>query len=212
MGGLRVAIESLHCVRQSSGEIAVIWAWDPGPEEATIVVTRLLDGSEIARKKVGRTVFKRAVNSAEHGPLIEADAVPVRVTVSDGCDSSTVELIDDQSRYLVEWRYVCKKRYKHSFLRGDTLIGTDTRLQVKFPYKERVPSDLFYYSLPLKGQKPRSDDPIGYLPGIKYGMNTFGILPDQGREPVLCGNPKHEDIIRLFELRQRPLAELTETV
>lgn len=211
-GGSKVAIENLHCVRQSSGDIAVIWAWDPGPEQATIVVTRLLDGNEIARKKVGRAAYQRAVDSAMHGPLIEADTVPVKVTVSDGCDSSTVELIDKGSRYIVEWCYVSKKRYKKTFLKGPKLIGVDTRLQIKFPYKERVPSDLFYYSMPLKGQAPCTEDPIGYLPGIKFGMNTFGIIPDHGREPILCGNPKHQDIIKLFELHQRPDLELSETL
>ena len=46
-----MAIKNLRCIREDDG-VAVIWAWDMDQKYAVITVARLLDGEEVASKKV----------------------------------------------------------------------------------------------------------------------------------------------------------------
>lgn len=56
-----MAIKNLRCIREDDG-VAVIWAWDMDQKYAVITVARLLDGEEVASKKVEQALYQQAIN------------------------------------------------------------------------------------------------------------------------------------------------------
>lgn len=204
IGGSDMAISDLHCVLREEG-VAVIWSWDSTPSEATITVTRLLDDAVLAKKTVGHMFYNDARLSPSHGPVLAVPAVPLRVTVADEDGSQSVEVI--QNRYVVEWRFAVKRIYKKRLFRSPVLLSEERALKLRFPCEGTVPSDLFYYALVKPGHGVEPDDPIGYLPALESGMNTYGMLEFGGRQLVLCCNPRHEKISRLFDFKQRETVE-----
>ena len=197
-----MAIKSLRCTRENDS-IAVIWVWDMDQECAQITVTRLLDGQEVASKKVEQVLYQQAVDSPRHGPVLKVPPVPLRVTVRDGDNEESYDLID--KHYTVGWRLRKHNVYQRKGLfGGQKLDRTDVWLQLKFPYEGQVPGDLFYYVLTRPGEQPQKTVPAGYLPELHSGLNEYGVIPPVGRTIQLCCNPNHQEVSRLFDFKRLP--------
>lgn len=197
-----MAIRNLRCTRDSDS-ITVIWGWDTGQEYAWITVVRLLDGEEVASKKIEQVVYQQAINGPRHGPVLKAPPVPLRITVKDGDNEESFDLID--KHYTVEWRLKKQNIYQRKgFFGGQKLIRTDVWLQLKFPYEGQVPGDLFYYVLTGPGEQPKKAAPDGYLPELRPGFNEYGVIPPVGRTIQLCCNPNCQEVSRLFDFKRLP--------
>lgn len=197
-----MAIKNLRCTREDDS-IAVVWAWDMDQEHAWITVARLLDGKEVASKKVEQFLYQQAVNGPRHGPVLKVPPVPLRVTVKDGDNEESFNLID--KHYTVFWRFRKQNVYQRTgFFGGQKLDRTDIWLQLKFPYEGQVPSDLFYYVLTVPGEQPKTTIPDGYLPELHPGLNEYGVIPPVGRTIQLCCNPNRQEVSRLFDFKRLP--------
>lgn len=200
-----MAIKNLRCIREGDS-IAVVWVWDTGQEQAWITVSRLLDGEEVARRKVDQAVYRQAVNSPRHGPTVKVPPVPLRVTVKDGDNEESFDLID--KHYTVDWRFRKENIYQKKRLFGvQRLDRTDVWLQLCFPYEGQVPNDLFYYVLTGPGEQPQNAEPAGYFPELRPGRNEYGVIMPMGRTIQLCCNPNHREVSRLFNFRRQPDVE-----
>lgn len=193
-----MAIKNLSCTREGDS-IAVIWTWDVNQGVAKIVVTRLLDGVEVARKNVSQALYEQAINTPRHGPTLKVPPVPLRVSVEDGEGIQSTDLVD--KHYTVDWRIQRQNIYRRGFF-TQTLVGTSQRLQLRFPYEGQVPGDLFYYVLTPPGGRPQRGSPVGYLPELHPGLNEYGVLDLGGQEIQLCCNPRMEEVSRLFHFRR----------
>lgn len=193
-----MAVKNLSCTREGDS-IAVTWSWDVDQGAAQIVVSRLLDGEEVARKNVSQSLYEQAINGPRHGPTVKAPPVPLRVSVRDGDSEQSIDLID--RHYTVDWRLRRLNVYKRGFF-GPTLLRTNVRLQLRFPYEGQVPSDLFYYVLTPPGGNPEKDGLIGYLPELRPGINEYGVLDLGGQTIQLCCNPGRQEVSRLFHFRR----------
>lgn len=199
-----MAVTNLSCIREGDS-IAVIWSWDVDQGVAQIVVSRLLDGEEVARKNVNQVLYEQAINSPRHGPTVRVPPVPLRITVKDGDNEQSIDLVD--KHYTVDWRIRRQNIYKRSFF-GQTLLRTNVHLQLRFPYEGQAPNDLFYYVLTAPGAKPKEGDPIGYLPELHPGLNEYGVLDLGGRTIQMCCNPSKQEVSRLFNFRRMPDEEI----
>lgn len=197
-----MAIKNLRCIREDDG-VAVIWAWDMDQKYAVITVARLLDGEEVASKKVEQALYQQAINGPRQGPVLKAPAVPLRVTVRDGDNEESFDLID--KHYTVEWRLRKKTIYQRKgFFGAQKPERTDIWLLLEFPYAGQVPSDLFYYVLIGPGERPQNAAPAGYLPDLRPGHNEYGVIPPVGRMIELCCNPGRQQVSRLFDFKRMP--------
>lgn len=200
-----MAIRNLRCTREGDS-IAVVWVWDTDQEHAWITVTRLLDGEEVAHKKVDQVSYRQAVNGPRHGPTLKVPSVPLRVTVRDDENEAVFELID--KHYTVNWRIKRESIYRRKgFFGGQQLDRTDVWLQMNFPYEGQVPNDLFYYVLTGPGERPQKGVPMGYFPELRPGDNWYGVIVPAGRDIQLCCNPEHQEVSRLFDFRKLPDVE-----
>lgn len=193
-----MAVKNLSCTREGDS-IAVTWSWDVDQGAAQITVSRLLDGEEVARKNVSQSLYEQAINSPRHGPVVKVPPVPLRVSVRDGDNEQSMDLID--KHYTVDWRLRRLNVYKRGFF-GQTLLRTNVRLQLRFPYEGQVPNDLFYYVLTPPGGRPQKSDLIGYLPELRPGINEYGVLDLGGQAIQLCCNPSRQEVSRLFNFRR----------
>lgn len=197
-----MAIKNLRCTREND-TVAVIWAWDIDQTYAVITITRLLDGEEVASKKIEQDLYQQAINGPRRGPVLKAPLVPLRVTVRDGDSEESFDLID--KHYTVEWWLRKKTIYqKKGFFGALRLERTDIWLLLDFPYSGQVPSDLFYYVLIGPGERPQNAAPAGYLPELRPGRNVYGVIPPVGRMIELCCNPNRQQVSRLFNFKRMP--------
>ncbi len=202
MGGILMALSGLRCSRDGE-RLFVTWSWDVGEEPARITISRLLDGETLISKEIGRYAFRTAISGPERALVFQVPPVPLRIEVRDGDGAQSVEQIDKP--YRIEWRLVKRKILQRKGLfGGERLVRTDVALQLRFPCNDQVPSDLIYYVLAPPGRKPGQNDPIGFLPTLHPGMNTYGQIPVGGRDIELRCNPQHEAFFRLFSFKRLP--------
>lgn len=195
-----MAIRNLRCMREGDS-ITVVWGWDMDQECAWISVTRLLDGEEVASKKVEQVLYQQAIHGPRHGPFLKVPPVPLHVTVRDGDNEESFDLVD--KHYTVKWRLKKQEVYQRKgFFGGQKLERIDTWLELLFPYETPVPGDLFYYVLVGPGERPQDAAPAGYLPELRPGSNEYGVILPVGRRIELCCNPNRQQVSRLFDFKR----------
>lgn len=199
-----MAIRNLRCTREDNS-ISVVWVWDTGQEQAWITVTRLLDGEEVVSKKIEQVFYQQAINSPRHGPVLKVPPVPLRITVKDGDNEESFDLID--RHYTIDWRLKKQHVYQKKLFGKQELDRTDVWLQLKFPYEGQVPDDLFYYVLTGPDGRPKKATPDGYLPELHPGLNEYGVILPVGRTIHLCCNPNRQEVSRLFDFKRLPDVE-----
>lgn len=197
-----MAVANLYC-RREGDSVRVSWAWTLGQIVATITLERLLDGEKLSSKQISRTAYDAAIASPQAGILCKAPAEPVRVRVEDGENSCEYELLTPQ--YVVEWRFVNKQIFfRRKLFLGPQLQRVERYLQLRYPCEAQAPAGMFYYT--LSGPAGRQESFKGVLPGLKQGMNTYGLLPIPGGRTLQlhCDLQSNERQARLFQFRQLP--------
>ena len=197
-----MAILNASCTRQP-GAVVVRWNWGGNDSKANITVTRLLDGEKLLERPVTAILYQNAINSQNHGLVLQVPDEPVCIEITDDDGTVSKELLDP--KYSVKWRIEYKNIYKKSLFRTEC-VGREYCLNMNFPCSSAVPGDLFCYAPANAGE----DAPAGYLPGLKSGRNLYGIIPQHGGSVALYCNPAQEEYGRLFRLERLPDAEIKE--
>lgn len=198
-----MAVSSLYCRRDSEG-VRISWAWTPDRSIAAITLLRILDGAVLSTQQVSRAVYDQAIASPQGGILCTAPAEPVTVRLEDEDNSCEYELLTNP--YVVEWRFVNKKILsKGGLFSRPQLQRVERYLQLRYPCEVQAPEGMFYYT--LSGQGAGQEGGFrGVLPGLRKGINTYGLLlPQGGRTLQLhCDLQQDKKRARLFQFRQLP--------
>lgn len=197
-----MAISNLYC-RREGDSVRISWAWTLGQMVVNVTIERLLDGQKLSSQPFSRTAYDAAIVRPQAGILCKAPAEPVRVRVEDGDNCCEYELLSPQ--YVVEWRFVNKQIFSRGGLFSrPQLQRVERYLQLRYPCEAQAPEGMFYYT--LSGSGNGRSDFRGVLPGLRQGMNTYGLLlPAGGGSLQLhCDLQRDEKQARLFQFRQLP--------
>lgn len=197
-----MSVSNLYCRRTGDG-LWLSWAWTPDRSVATLTVFRALDGQVLSTKQISQVAYEQAIAGPQGGMVCDAPNEPVTVRLEDEDNHCEYELL--LPAYVVEWRFVNKRIFSQGGLFSrPRLERVERYLQLRYPCEVPAPAGMFYYT--LSGHRQGEEGFRGFLPSLRKGMNTYGLLLPSGGQTLQmhCDLQQDPKKARLFQFRQLP--------